>query len=168
MTESTEERTNRQYLKYHLNTQWRYQHSVFYANAEDSVNLLTDQVRFKEALRKHAPDQPFLLRLQLLNKDELQAFLVIYTTRKVYGLTELANKTFKQAMNTRGRGLPDGRRDGIANKIKKGEPHNLADFFKANKVRRWSVLNKPLIDVSLQYKHTTPTTNAPDFDSKDF
>ena len=152
----------RQYLKFHLSTQWRYQHTVFYANPEDSVSLLSDQVRFKEALRKHAPDQPFLIRIQLLGKDELQAIMIMYTTGKVHGLTELACKTFKQPMNTLGRGLPDSRRDGAAATIKREHAHNLAEFFEKPSVRRWSVLNKPLIDPSLQYKHKTPITDAPD------
>ena len=162
MTETASERTNRQYLKYHLSTQWRYQHTVFYATPEDSVGLLTEQVRFKEALRKHAPDQPFLCRIQLLGKDELQAILVIYTTGKVHGLTELACKTFKQPMNTLGRGLPDSRRDGAAATIKREHAHNLAEFFEKPSVRRWCVLNKPLIDPALQYKHKTSITDAPD------
>lgn len=162
MSESPADRTVRQYLKFHLSTQWRYQHSIFYANPEDSVSLLTDQVRFKEALRKHAPDQPFLCRIQLLDKEEPQAIMVIYTTGKVHGLTELACKTFKQPMNTLGRGLPDSRRDGAAATIKREPAHNLAAFFEISKVRRWSVLNKPLIEPSLQYKHKTPITDAPD------
>lgn len=152
MTETASERTNRQYLKLHLSEQWTYQQSVFYASPEDSAALLTEQVRFKEALRRHAPDQPMLIRIQLLDDDSLQAYLTIFTTSKVHGLEELACKTFKKPMRARGRGLPPGRRDGIANKIKNGEPHDLAEFFGVSKVRRWSVLNKPLIDPSLQYK----------------
>ena len=153
----------RQYLKLHLSTQWRYQHSIFYADPLRSVSLLSDQVRFKEALRKHAPDQPFLIRIQLLDKEELQAIMVIYTTGKVHGLTELACKTFMQPMNTRGRGLPDSRRDGAAATIKREHAHNLAEFFEKPSVRRWCLLNKPLIDVSLQYKHKTPVTALDDF-----
>jgi len=163
MTETASERTNRQYLNDHLSTQWRYQHTVFYAHPEDSVGLLTEQVRFKEALRKYASDQPFLIRIQLLDKDELQAIMVIYTTAKVHGLTELACKTFKQPMNTLGRGLPDSRRDGAAATIKREPAHNLAAFFNKPSVRRWSVLNKPLIDPSMQYKHKTPVTVPDNF-----
>ena len=163
MSESPSERTVRQYLKLHLSTQWRYQHSIFYADPLRSVSLLSDQVRFKEALRKHAPDQPFLIRIQLLDKEELQAIMVIYTTGKVHGLTELACKTFMQPMNTRGRGLPDSRRDGAAATIKREPAHNLAEFFEKPSVRRWSVLNKPLIDPSMQYKHKTPVTVPDNF-----
>ena len=163
MSESPSDRTVRQYLKFHLSTQWRYQHTVFYATPEDSVGLLTEQVRFKEALRKYASDQPFLIRIQLLDKDELQAIMVIYTTAKVHGLTELACKTFKQPMNTLGRGLPDSRRDGAAATIKREPAHNLAEFFEKPSVRRWSVLNKPLIDPSMQYKHKTPVTVPDNF-----
>ena len=152
MTETASERTNRQYLKLHLSEQWTYQQSVFYANPEDSVALLTEQVRFKEALRKHAPDQPMLIRIQLLEDDSTQAYLTIFTTSKVHGLEELACKTFKKPMRARGRGLPPGRRDGIANKIKNGEPHDLAEFFGVSKVRRWTVLNDPLLEPTLQYK----------------
>ena len=164
MSESPSDRTVRQYLKLHLSTQWRYQHTVFYVNPEDSVSLLTDQVRFKEALRKHAPDQPFLCRIQLLDKDGVQeAIMVIYTTGKVHGLTELACKTFKQPMNTLGRGLPDSRRDGAAATIKREHAHNLAEFFEKPSVRRFTVLNKPLIEPSLQYKYKTPVTALDDF-----
>lgn len=152
MSETASERTNRQYLKLHLSEQWTYQQSVFYASPEDSVALLTEQVRFKEALRKHAPDQPMLIRIQLLEDDSTQAYLTIFTISKVHGLKELACKTFKKPMRAIGRGLPPGQRDGIANKIKSGDPHDLAEFFGVSKVRRWSVLNKPLIDPSLQYK----------------
>ena len=164
MSESPSDRTVRQYLKLHLSTQWRYQHTVFYVNPEDSVSLLTDQVRFKEALRKHAPDQPFLCRIQLLDKDGVQeAIMVIYTTGKVHGLTELACKKFKQPMNTLGRGLPDSRRDGAAATIKREHAHNLAEFFEKPSVRRFTVLNKPLIEPSLQYKYKTPVTALDDF-----
>ncbi|MGH0992084.1 hypothetical protein [Bacillus cereus] len=164
MSESPSDRTVRQYLKLHLSTQWRYQHTVFYVNPEDSVSLLTDQVRFKEALRKHAPDQPFLCRIQLLDKDGVQeAIMVIYTTGKVHGLTELACKTFKQPMNTLGRGLPDSRRDGAAATIKREHAHNLAEFFEKPSVRRFTVLNKPLIEPSLQYKNKTPVTALDNF-----
>ena len=152
MTETASERTNRQYLKLHLSEQWTYQQSVFYASPEDSVSLLTEQVRFKEALRKHAPDQPMLIRIQLLDDDSPQAYLTIFTTSKVHGLKELACKNFKKPMRAIGRGLPPGQRDGIANKIKNGEPHDLAEFFGVSKVRRWTVLNAPLIDPTLQYK----------------
>ena len=152
MTETASERTNRQDLKLHLSEQWTYQQSVFYASPEDSVSLLTEQVRFKEALRKHAPNQPMLIRIQLLDKDSLQAYLTIFTTSKVHGLKELACKTFKKPMRAIGRGLPPGQRDGIANKIKNGEPHDLAGFFGVSKVRRWTVLNDPLLEPTLQYK----------------
>ena len=59
---------------------------------------------------------------------------------------------------TRGRGLPDSRRDGAAATVKR----ELAEFFEKPSVRRWSVLNKPLIEPNLQYKHKTPITDAPD------
>ena len=170
MSETAEEKTKREYLAVHRNRQWQHKHSVFYKHPEDSINLLSEMSAFKQLLRRRHSDQFFLIRIQTLYKHNrpLQAYLVIYTTAEVDDLQAIVDKTFKGEMNTIGQPLDSTKLEGSAVSIEKQKPHNLKDFFKVGRVVRWTVLNKPLIDVSLQYKHITPTTNAPDFDSKDF
>ena len=83
MSETSEERSKRQYLAHHRSKQWTYKHTIYYAQPTESSSLLDDMVKFKQLLRRKCPDQPFLIRVQLRNQPTLQAFLILYTTGKV-------------------------------------------------------------------------------------
>ena len=162
MSETAEERSKRQYLAHHRSEQWTYKHAIYYAQPTESSSLLDDMVKFKQLLRRKCPDQPFLIRIQLRNQPTLQAFLILYTTGKVDNLDLMANKTFASGMNVRGRVLSPEKLEQSARSIEIQSPHNLNKFFGKPAVKRWSVLNSDLIDPSLQYKHKTPITDAPD------
>ena len=144
MSETSEERTKRQYLAVHRSEQWTYKHSIFYEHPEDSKALLDHMVKFKQLLRRRCSDQPFLIRIQtrLLPYKPLQAFLILYTTAKVENLQEIANKAFPAAMNVWGSKLPYWKLEQTATTIEKYAPHNPNKFFGKPSVKRWSVLNK--------------------------
>ena len=147
MSESSEEKTKRKYLTVLRGYQWSYQHSVFYDDPEESHALLEHMVRFKQILRRRCPDQPFLVRIQTLKKgsDPHQAYLTIFTTKKVEGLREMANKVFPTIMNVMGKRLSAEKHDQIARAIEKQKPHDLSKLFDKAGINRWSVLNKPLL-----------------------
>lgn len=143
MAESSEDKTIRKYLHTLTTNTWSYQHSVFYQEQSESIQLLDDMVSFKQALRRKYPDQPFLIRIQLLNRDKkLQAYLMILTTRRVMGIRELANKAFSAPTNTKERKCTPERIRSMATKIKTQKPHDLEWFFKKPQIRRWTILNK--------------------------
>ncbi|MGO3543348.1 MAG: hypothetical protein ACTIOG_12730 [Pseudomonas helleri] len=153
MTETSEQRSKRQYLENHRSGQWQYKHTIFYPD-QDSTGLLEEMVGFKQLLRRKCPAQPFLVRIQL-NKTQphpLQAFLVIYTSKEVEDLQSIVDKTFKRDMNVMGRALSAWKLEKSAQTIVKQKPHNLDKYFGKTGVKRWSVLNKGLIDKSLRYK----------------
>lgn len=162
MSETAAERSKRQYLTTHRSQQWTHQHSIFYATPEESVGLLDHMVAFKQHLRRKASDQPFLIRIQLRNKastpqgpSPLQAYLTMYTAVEVANLKAIAEKAFPVEMNVRGRALTPGKLESSALSIEKQKPHNLNNFFGKAAVKRWSVLNKDLIDPSLRYKDSS-------------
>lgn len=154
MSESPEQRTKRQYLESHRSEQWQYKHVVFYANPEESVGLLDHMVSFKQLLRRKCPTQPFLIRIQTrqLTQKPLQAYLVLYTSAEVDSLQEIANKTFPCEMNVRGQLLPSWKLEKSARSIEKQRPHNLNKFFESKEAKRWTILNKGQVDVSLRYR----------------
>jgi len=143
MAESSEDKTRRKYLHTLTNNAWSHQHSVFYQEPSDSIQLLSDMVSFKQALRRKCPHQPFLIRIQLLKREKrLQAYLMILTTKRVMGIQEIANKTFSAPTNTIGRKCTPERISSMAAKIRSQRPHDLQWFFKKPQVRRWTVLNQ--------------------------
>lgn len=164
MSETSEQRSKRQYLENHRSRQWQYKHAIFYARPEHSTGLLEDMVGFKQLLRRKCPAQPFLVRIQTrqLPEKPLQAFLVLYTTTKVENLQQIADKTFPHETNVLGQSLPLSKLEASARSIEQQRSHNLNKFFDKTAVKRWSVLNSDLIDPNLQYKRTAPVTSAPD------
>lgn len=147
MSESSEAKTKRKYLVVLRSNQWPYQHSIFYDDPEQSHALLEHMVKFKQTLRRRCPDQPFLVRVQTLKKggDPLQAYLTIFTTKKVEDLREIANKVFPTVMNALGKRLSIEKLDQIARSIEKQKPHDLSKLFGKQGANRWSVLNKHLL-----------------------
>lgn len=143
MAEASEDKTIRRYLHALTNNEWSYRHSVFYDDHTESAHLLDDMVVFKQALRRSHPDQPFLIRIQLLNRNKrLQAYLMIMTTEKVKKLQEIANKSFSAPANTMGEKVRPEKLETIATKIRSQKPHDLQRFFNKPQVRRWTMLNK--------------------------
>ena len=147
MSETSEDKTKRRYLAVLRGYQWSYQHSIFYADPEQSHALLDHMVRFKQTLRRRCPDQPFLIRVQTLNKwgRPLQAYLTFFTTKKVEDLQEMAEKVFPANMNVRGRTLSVEKHGTIARAIEKQKPQDLSKVFDKVGMNRWSVLNKHML-----------------------
>lgn len=147
MSETSEEKTKRRYLAVFRTYQWSYQHSVFYDDPEQSHALLDDMVKFKQVLRRRCPDQPFLVRIQALKSRSRphQAYLTIFTTKKVEGLRELANKVFPATMNVLGKTLSVEKHDSISRAIEKQKPQDLSKVFDKAGINRWSVLNKHML-----------------------
>ncbi len=71
-----------------------------------------------------------------------QAYLTIFTTKKVEDLREMANKVFPAIMNVRGRRLSVEKLNQIARTIEKQKPHDLSKVFGKAEVNRWSTLNR--------------------------
>lgn len=144
MSETSEEKTKRKYLTVLRGYQWSYQHSVFYDDPDQSHALLEHMVRFKQILRRRCPDQPFLVRIQTLKKGSVphQAYLTIFTTKKVEDLRQMANKVFPATMNVLGKRLSAEKHDQIARAIEKQKPHDLSKLFDKVGINRWTLLNK--------------------------
>lgn len=147
MTEASEDKTRRKYLSMLHAYPWGHQHSVFYTEAADSTALLDDMIAFKQLLRRRHPDSPFLLRIQLLNRNKNpQAYLSILTSQRVEDIQEIADKTFPSDVRVIGRVCTQQRIERISSAIKHQKPHNLERFFCKTQVRRWSLMNKHLTD----------------------
>lgn len=155
MSELASDKSKRKYLVWHRNEQWTYKYTLFYATPEESVHLLDHMPAFKKALSR-ACSVPFLLRIQLLNRRDmglpLQAILVMYTTAKMENLQKITDKHFPAEMNVRYGQLSPYKLEKSARSIEKQRPHNLEAFFGKPAIKRWSVLNKHLIDPTQQYR----------------
>jgi len=146
---TSEDKTKRKFANYLLVPIWNYQYSVFYEAPEDSTNLLVDQKQFRQELGRKFPDQPFLVRVQSLQSPRRgnvrQAYLTMYTTGKVTGLQELADKCFPVTVNVVYRRVTPDWCEVKANKILSQRPHDLTKLFGDVRVRRYGVINKRLL-----------------------
>jgi hypothetical protein len=150
MSESSEEKSKRKYLNLLCNYQWPYQHSVFYSDLTESTALLGDMIKFKQALRRCCPKQPFLIKIQLLNKKTphnpeggQQAYLAIFTTEKTKTAIAFATeKAMRAETNVIYKKLTREKIANIALAINNQKPHNLEKFFKKEKINRYTILNK--------------------------
>ncbi|MFG7340486.1 hypothetical protein ACYKDZ_17285 [Stutzerimonas stutzeri] len=146
MSEASEDKTKRKYISVLRAHPWHHQHSVFYTDAPNSIALLDDMIGFKQLLRRRHPQHPFLIRIQLLNRDKNpQAFLSILAPARIEDIQDIAGKTFSADVVVLGRVCTQQRLERIASAIKAQKPHNLERFFSTNRVRRWALLNKHLL-----------------------
>lgn len=150
MSESSEAKSKRNYLHLLQDYQWGYQHSLFYDDLHESTALLGDMVKFKQVLRRLCPDQPFLIRIQLLTRKTthnpdggLQAYLVIITTDNAYKLIkDAAEKAMSAQCNVISKSLSPEKIARQASAIKIQRPHDLERFFVKEKINRFTVLNR--------------------------
>src|SRR3990167_6902647 len=118
MSETSDEKSKRNYLRLLNNYEWNYQHSLFFEDGADSKALLDDMIKFKQVLRRKCPDQPLLIRIQLLNRKTdynpdggEQAYLVILTTIKSRtAITEAAEIAMHTKCNILGKNLSQERK----------------------------------------------------------
>jgi hypothetical protein len=144
MSETSEDKSKRKYVKVLRDNQWSYQYSVFYENPEESVGLLDHMVKFKRCLKREYSGVPFLFRIQLHthHSGELQAFLTLFTIEKLKGFDELANKAFPSSMSTLYQRLTDEMLSSKASAILQQRPHSLSKVFSKEGQNRWGILNK--------------------------
>lgn len=150
MSETSEEKSKRNYLHLLRDYQWSYQHSLFYDDLKESTALLDDMVRFKQVLRRMCPDQPFLIRIQLHNRKTphnpdggLQAYLVILTTESAdKQIKAAAAKAMSAQCNVMSMRLTPEKIRKAASAIKVQKPHDLERLFGKEKINRFTVLNK--------------------------
>lgn len=150
MSETSEEKSKRNYLHLLQGYQWNHQHSLFYEDLHKSTALLDDMIKFKQVLRRLCPDQPFLIRIQLHNRKTtynpdggLQAYLVILTTENAYKSIRAADmKAMSAECNVLSKPLTPEKIRKAASAIKVQRPHDLERFFGKKKVNRFTVMNK--------------------------
>lgn len=146
MSEASKDKTKRKYLSMLRAYPWHHQHSVFYTDEPDSIALLDDMIAFKQLLRRRHPQHPFLIRIQLLNREKKpQAFLSILAPARIEDIQDIADITFSADVVVLGRVCTEQRLERMASVIKAQKPHNLERFFNKHQVRRWSLLNKHLV-----------------------
>lgn len=171
MSESSEKKTKRNYLKLLNDYEWSYQYSLFYEDETDSRHLLDDMVKFKQELRRKWPDTAFLIRIQSHRKDVgtgnanrvLQGFLSILSTSKLQGIMDgFLDPLFSAQVKIMYRRLNIGKQKHIYSTIDGQRPHDLTKIFKhkTTPIRRFNVLNKtklverqiPLIELEQEYE----------------
>lgn len=148
MSEFSEEKTKRKFLKLLSEYEWGYQYSVFYEDPEDSVFLLEDMIRFKQVLRRKWQNTAFLIRIQSHKNRRngvLQAFLSILCNCKLEGVKDgFVDGLFSTQVNVMSKELSIGKQASMYRSIAKQKPHNLKMIFKEKEasIRRYTVLNK--------------------------
>lgn len=145
MSETSEDKTKRNFAAYLRKPIWNFQYTIFYIDTETSVNLLIDQKVFRQKLARKFPEQPFLLRVQTLNRWGRQAYLTIYTTVKTDGLYDLVEKYFDADVRVRHRRLSEAQCQNKARKILTQKPHDLTKLFGNVRIRRYGIINKHLL-----------------------
>lgn len=144
MTESSEDKTKRRYIRQLLTYPWAYQTSLFYPSEQESLALIDDLSSIKAKLRRKYPDQPFLLRLALKHHpapaSETIAWLSVLTLSEIPTLKQFLRGPDNHRVLRRGI-APDKRlRSAIS--IHTQRPHRLKEFFGRDKVNRYALLNE--------------------------
>jgi len=150
VSETSQDKTKRMYIALLTENQWSYRYSVFYADPSLSNRLLTDMVGFKQSLRRVYPNQPFLIRIQtkvggLDDNTTLQAYLTILTTARSENLKGVAHDTFSSEVRIQRGKVSAEKLASMASAIDKQKPHNLQKVFGDIRIRRWTLLNKPML-----------------------
>jgi len=147
MSESSADKTKRNFVAYLSKPIWEFQYSIFYQEPDDSASLLEDQKLFRQELGRKLPNQPFLVRVQTLNRGVHQAYLTIYATQKTDEIYKLVDRYFGSAeMNVMRRQLTDWRRNSQCRAILTQRPQDLTKLFGNVVIRRYGVINKRLIE----------------------
>jgi len=144
LSETSEEKTKRRLSKLITDYLWTYQYSVFYREIEDCPNLISDSNKLKKLIRARFPESPFLICHRTLYKKErggLQAYLTIFSTKKIADFNKLVVKVFSGGVAARGRLLSHEKIERNASAIRNQKLHDLKGFF-GQDVRRYSVVNK--------------------------
>ena len=76
----------------------------------------------------------------------LQAYLTIYTTDKLAGLSELADRCFPASMNVIYSQATQTQREIKAKKILTQRPHDFSRLFGEKRIRRYGIINKHLLE----------------------
>lgn len=150
MSESSEDKSKRNYLRLFLEYEWNYQHSLFYEEQDASKSLLDDMIKFKQTLRRKCPDLPFLIRIQLLKRKtahnpngDQQAYLVILSTQKsTQQIRQSSEKAMRASCNVIHMKLSAEKIAKTASAIKTQKAHDLERFFERTKINRFTLLNK--------------------------
>jgi hypothetical protein len=151
MTESSEQKTKRRYVDLLTNYTWSHQYSIFYDDYQQSTNLLRDIKTFKQRLRRRLPDQPFLTKVALLNRDKkLQAYLTMFTTAPAmdWKIEEVACASFSSAVNVIQQRVSVASLERAGQTILRERPHNLNRFFGLAKINRYAILNQHRLPVT--------------------
>lgn len=144
--ESSEDKTKRKFVAHLRKPIWKLQYSVFYVDRTESNRLLEDQKVFRRELKRKFPNQPFLVRVQTLQRGATpQAYLTLYTTQKADGLKELAERYFPTEINVPVRELSVEQFEVKAHKILTQKPHDLTKLFGQVRIRRYGIINKHLL-----------------------
>jgi hypothetical protein len=145
--ESSEDKTKRKFAAYLRKPIWTIQYSVFYVDRPGSNQLLVDQKVFRRELKRKFPNQPFLVRVQTLQRGAvLQAYLTLFTTQEADGIKELAERYFPAEIRVPSKKLTVEQCELKAHKILTQKPHDLTKMFGQVRVRRYGVINKQLLE----------------------
>ena len=148
VTESSEDKTKRKLSKLLLDYDWQHQHSVFYRDIEESINLIDNGNKLKKILKKKLPTSPFLVCYRTLYRKDrggLQAYVTIFSTAQIKKFQKIAMEAFGNGIATRGRGLSPEKLQHTESALKAQRLHDLEGFF-GRKIRRYSIINKSELD----------------------
>lgn len=144
--ESSEDKTKRKFAAHLRKPIWTIQYSVFYVDRPGSNKLLDDQKLFRRELKRKFPDQPFLVRVQTLQRGAvLQAYLTLFTTQEADGIKELAERYFPAEIRVPRKKLTVEQCELKAHKILTQKPHDLTKMFGEVRIRRYGIINKHLL-----------------------
>lgn len=142
MSETSKDKTKRKYIHYLTEYQWTHRYAIFYLDKSDSAGLIKHITSFKHELRRKYPSTPFLIRLLLLHRGELQAYLMINTTDSKLDIQSIADGTFPVSVKVVNQHLTAEKVATTAHAIRTQRPHDLNRFFGVTRVNRWSLLNR--------------------------
>lgn len=157
MSETSEERSKREFCRYLRDYHWETQVSFFYNNQAESDKAIENAVDLKRYIKRQYNRAGILWRINLktinpkkvgINDAEgksltlpIHIFYLSQPIKKLI-LPPAFHVRFEDNLRYKKRTLTRSKIESTISAIKKQKPHNLEEHFKKDKVNRFGLLNK--------------------------
>lgn len=150
MSENAEGKAKRDIIWKLLVYPWVYQTSIYYQDADDSLDLIGEMPTIRAKIRRAFPEDALFLKVGLRydrERDETTAFETIFSLRPLPELKGLIKGWMNKKTKVQSRKISYGKRLSSARAIKRGRLHDLNTYFGKDKVNRICFLNRRYLPV---------------------
>ena len=156
MSESSEDKSKRTFIKYIENNKWEHQYSVFFNNYADSLNIIENMKKVKRSLKREFSTVAILYRVCLKNcrtelledvedgSSRVTPYFTFFTSEKI-SFTKVCNSienTVEISVKVKSQVLTAEKIKSYVLAVVKQKPHDLKKYLGKDKVNRIGLINR--------------------------